>query len=130
MFIDHTSSLNPEGIQENYLGNEVTEPMDVFKFKKSTYQMFNLIHTHVISMAIIFFIIGLLLLITDLNKYLKLFLIIEPFLSIIITFAGIYYLWTGILWMKYVIFISSLLMTLVYFASASIVLYQCIFVKK
>ena len=130
MFIDHTSSLNPEGIQENYLGNEVTEPMDVFKFKKSTYQMFNLIHTHVISMSIIFFIIGLLLSITDLNKYLKLFLIIEPFLSIIITFAGIYYLWTGILWMKYVIFISSLLMTLVYFASASIVLYQCIFVKK
>ena len=130
MFIDHTSSLNPEGIQENYLGNEVTEPMDVFKFKKSTYQMFNLIHAHVVSMAIIFFIIGLLLLITDLNKYLKLFLIIEPFLSIIITFAGIYYLWTGILWMRYIIFASSLLMTLVYFASASIVLYQCIFVKK
>ena len=130
MFIDHTSSLNPEGIQENYLGNEVTEPIDVFKFKKSTYQMFNLIHTHVISMAIIFFIIGLLLLITDLNKYLKLFLIIEPFLSIIITFAGIYYLWTGLFWMKYIIFASSLLMTLVYFASASIVLYQCIFIKK
>ena len=130
MFIDHTSSLNPEGIQENYLGNEVTEPIDVFKFKKSTYQIFNLIHTHVISMSIIFFIMGLLLSVTDLNKYFKTFLIIEPFFSIIITFAGIYYLWTGILWMKYIIFVSSLLMTLVYFASASIVLYQCIFIKK
>lgn len=130
MFIDHTSSLNPEGIQENYLGNEVTEPVDVFKFKKSTYQMFNLIHTHVISMSIIFFIMGLLLSITDLNKYFKVFLIIEPFFSIVVTFLGIYYLWTGILWMKYLIFISSLLMTLVYFASAFIVLYQSIFVKK
>ena len=79
MFIDHTSSLNPQGIQDNYLGNEVTERIDVIKFKKSSYQMFNLIHTHVISMSIIFFIMGLLLSITDLNKYLKAFLIIEPF---------------------------------------------------
>jgi len=130
MFIDHTSSLNPKGIQDNYLGNEVTEPTDVIKFKKSTYQMFNLIHTHVISMAIIFFIMGLLLLISDLNKYLKVFLIIEPFFSIVLTFTGIYFLWKGILWMKYIIFISSILMTLVYFASAFIVLYQSVFVKK
>jgi len=130
MFIDHTSSLNPQGIQDNYLGNEVTEPIDVIKFKKSSYQMFNLIHTHVISMSIIFFIMGLLLSITDLNKYLKAFLIIEPFFSIAATFLGIYYLWTGILWMKYIIFISSLIMTLVYFASAFIVLYQSVFLKK
>ena len=130
MFIDHTSSLNPQGIQDNYLGNEVAEPTDIIKFKKSTYQMFNLIHTHVISMSIIFFIMGLLLSITDLNKYLKAFLIIEPFFSIAATFLGIYYLWTGILWMKYIIFISSLIMTLVYFASAFIVLYQSVFVKK
>ncbi len=130
MFIDHTSSLNPKGIQDNYLGNEVTEPTDVIKFKKSTYQMFNLIHTHVISMAIIFFIMGLLLSITDLNKYLKGFLIIEPFCSIIVTFFGIYYLWTGVLWMKYLIFISSILMTFVFFISAFVVLYQSIFIKK
>ncbi len=130
MFIDHTSSLNPEGIQENYLGNEVTEPTEIIKFKKSTYQMFNLIHTHVISMSIIFFIMGLLLSISDLNKYLKVFLIIEPFFSIVLTFTGIYFLWKGILWMKYIIFISSILMTLVYFASAFIVLYQSVFIKK
>ena len=130
MFIDHTSSLNPKGIQDNYLGNEVTEPTEIIKFKKSTYQMFNLIHTHVISMSIIFFIMGLLLSISDLNKYLKVFLIIEPFFSIVLTFTGIYFLWKGILWMKYIIFISSILMTLVYFASAFIVLYQSVFVKK
>jgi len=81
-------------------------------------------------MAIIFFIMGLLLSITDLNKYLKGFLIIEPFFSIIVTFFGIYYLWTGVLWMKYLIFISSILMTFVFFISAFIVLYQSIFIKK
>ena len=130
MFIDHTSSLKPDGIQENYLGNEAVEPADIIKFKKSAYQMFNLIHAHVISMAIIFFIMGLLLSITDLNRYLKAFLIIEPFFSIIITFLGIYYLWKGILWMKYVIFISSILMTLVFFSSSLIILYQSILSKK
>ena len=43
---------------------------------------------------------------------------------------GIYYLWKGILWMKYVIFISSILMTLVFFSSSLIILYQSILSKK
>ena len=130
LLVDHTSSLSPTGIEENYLGNESKEAQAVFKFKKSKYQIYNLIHSHIISMSIIFFITGLILLITDLNYYFKMFLIIEPFVSILTTFGGIYLLWHGITWMKYVIFISSSIMALVFLISCYIILRQSLSKKS
>ena len=92
LLVDHTSSLS-NGIEENYLGNESQETQAIYKFKKSKYQIYNLIHSHIISMSIIFFITGYLL-ITDLNYYFKMFLIIEPFVSILMTLVeSIYFEW-------------------------------------
>ena len=129
LLVDHTSSLSPTGIEENYLGNESKDPQNIYKFKKTKYQIYNLLHSHIISMSMIFFITGLLLLITDLNYYFKMFLIIEPFVSILITFGGIYLLWNGVTWMKYVIFISSTIMAIVFLISCYIILRQS-FSKK
>ena len=81
-------------------------------------------------MSIIFFITGLLLLITDLNYYFKMFLIIEPFVSILMTFGGIYLLWNGVTWMKYVIFISSTIMAIVFLISSYIILRQSLSKKS
>ena len=124
LLVDHTSSLSPIGIEENYLGNESKDPQVIYKFKKTKYQIYNLLHSHIISMSIIFFITGLLLLIADLNYYFKMFLIIEPFVSILMTFGGIYLLWNGVTWMKYVIFISSTIMAIVFLISCYIILHQ------
>lgn len=130
LLVDHTSSLSPTGIEENYLGNESKDPQDIYKFKKTKYQIYNLLHSHIISMSIIFFITGLLLLITDLNYYFKMFLIIEPFVSILMTFGGIYLLWNGVAWMKYVIFISSTIVAIVFLISCYIILLQSLSKKS
>ena len=130
LLVDHTSSLSPIGIEENYLGNESKDPQIIYKFKKTKYQIYNLLHSHIISMSIIFFITGLLLLITDLNYYFKMFLIIEPFVSILMTFGGIYLLWNGVTWMKYVIFISSTIMAIVFLISCYIILLQSLSKKS
>ena len=130
LLVDHTSSLSPTGIEENYLGNESKDPQNIYKFKKTKYQIYNLLHSHIISMSIIFFITGLLLLITDLNYYFKMFLIIEPFVSILMTFGGIYLLWNGVAWMKYVIFISSTIMAIVFLISCYIILLQSLSKKS
>ena len=130
LLVDHTSSLSPTGIEENYLGNESKDPQDIYKFKKTKYQIYNLLHSHIISMSIIFFITGLLLLITDLNYYFKMFLIIEPCVSILMTFGGIYLLWNGVAWMKYVIFISSTIMAIVFLISCYIILLQSLSKKS
>lgn len=129
LFVGETSSANLNGIEEHYLGNEENEDALVMKFKKSEKEMLTLFHNHTLSMSIIFFLVGLLLSITKLNKNLKLFLIIEPFVSVILTFGGIYLLWTGLLWMKYIVIFSGTLMSLTFTVSIIIILSQ-LFAKK
>ncbi|AUP78077.1 hypothetical protein [Flavivirga eckloniae] len=129
LFVGETSSANPNGIEEHYLGNEDDENAEVMRFKKSDQEMLTLVHNHILSMSIIFFLVGLIVSITQLNKKLKLFLIVEPFISVILTFGGLYMLWVGMLWMKYIVMFSGILMTLTFTASILIILKQLL-VKK
>ena len=124
LFVNQTSTTAPQGIEENYLGNEEDEQAPVMKFKKSEREMLTIIHTHVLSMSFIFFLLGILVWCARLPKKIKLFLTIEPFLSVLLTFGGIYFLWTGVLWMKYVVVFSGILMTATFFVSSLLVLYQ------
>jgi len=124
LFIDETSSANPKGIEEQYLGNESDEHAEVMKFKKSDQEMLTLVHNHILSMSIIFFLLGLILSTTQLNKTLKLFLMIEPFVSVVLTFGGLYLLWKDMLWMTYIVMFSGILMTLTYTLSVLIILVQ------
>lgn len=123
-FVRQTESDHPAGIEENYLGNEDIDDAAVMKFKKGEREMLTIIHTHILSISFIFVLLGGLVAITSLPRKLKAFLMIEPFVSIILTFGGIYLMWAGMLWMKWVVMISGTLMTLVFIASALLVLIQ------
>lgn len=124
LFVGETSSASPKGIEEQYLGNEQDEDAAVMKFKKSKKEMLTLVHNHILSMSIIFFLLGLLVSITQLGKKLKLCLMIEPFLSVVLTFGGLYFLWSGVLWVKYIVMLSGMLMVLSFTLSAFIILKQ------
>lgn len=126
-FVNHTHSNTLDGVVENYLGNEEKPDAEVMKFKKEKREMLVIIHTHVLSMSFIFFLLGGIVLLTRLPEKIKFFLIIEPFISIVLTFGGIYYLWKGYLWMNYVVIFSGILMTLVFSIAVIIILYQLIF---
>ena len=123
-FVRQTESIAPNGIEENYLGNEDREDVQVMKFKKGKREMLTIIHTHILSMSFIFFLLGGLVSITTLSLKKKAFLMIEPFASIILTFGGIYLMWLGVSWMKYIVMLSGTLMTIVFIISAGVVLFQ------
>ena len=125
LFIRETDSTTPLGIEENYLGNESDEEAQVMKFKKGNREMLTIVHTHILSMSMIFFLLGGLVWIAKAPKKWKLFLTVEPFLSVILTFGGIYLMWIGINWFKYVVIFSGVLMTLTFVAGAALVLWQC-----
>ena len=129
LFVEETSSINPSGVEEQYLGNEFDDEAIVMKFKKSKREMLTLVHNHILSMSIIFVLLGLITLTTKLNRKLKLVLVLEPFLSIILTFGGLYFLWLGVLWFKYVVIVSGILMTICFTLSVLIILKQ-LFIKK
>ena len=124
LFINNTNSNSPDGMEENYLGNEKDENSPVMKFKKSEREMLSILHNHILSTSFIFFFLGGLLALTSLPKKIKSFLMLEPFLSILLTFGGIYLMWNGILWMKYVVMISGIVMTGVFIVGAILILYQ------
>jgi hypothetical protein len=124
LFVSETSTTSSDGIVENYNGNEEDEDAEVMKFKKSEREMLTIVHTHILSMSLVFFLLGVLVCLTNLPKKLKLFLTVEPFLSVLLTFGGIYFIWSGVLWMKYVVMFSGFLMTSTFTISAVLVLYQ------
>jgi len=124
LFVSQTNTTHAAGVEENYLGNEDDENAEVMKFKKSDREMLTIIHTHILSMSFIFFLLGILVWLTKLPKNWKLFLTVEPFVSVILTFGGIYLLWIGVLWMKYVVIFSGILMTATFTLSSIFVLFE------
>ncbi len=129
-FVFETTSLKSSEIETHYLGNENDENAEIMKFKKNEKQILTVIHNHIISMSIIFFLVSLILSTTSINKKLKYFLMIEPFISILLTFGGIYLLWIGILWFKYIIVLSGFLMTFCFISALFTIIYQILFSKK
>ncbi len=128
-FVNDTSKSNPQGIEERYLGNEENEAATTMQFKKSKAEIMTLVHNHILSLSVIFFLLGGLVATTGVNKKLKLFLMIEPFISILFTFGGIYLMWSGVIWFKYVIMISGMLMTLTFLLSTFFIL-RALLIKK
>lgn len=111
-FLVRTTDLQPSGIEMNYNGNENDDEAVEMKFKKSEREMLSIIHSHAISMSLIFFALGAIVSITSISDKVKLWLITKPLISIIVTFGGVWLLWKGVAWMKYIVMVSGIIMTL------------------
>lgn len=128
-FVNETTSMESSEIESHYLGNENDEEAEIMKFKKNKREILTLVHNHILSMSVIFFLLALILATTSFPIKLKYILMIEPFISILLTFGGIYILWLGVTWFKYVIMISGVLMTLSFVISVILVFYNLFFQK-
>lgn len=125
-FVNETTDNKAQGVVENYNGNENNVDAETMKFKKSEHEMYNILHTHFLSLSVIFFILGLLIYGTSINTTLRKFLMIEPLISVILTFGGIYFLWLGVEWMSYIVMLSGVLMTASYTLAVVLVLRQLV----
>lgn len=128
-FVRSTTNANPSGIEQRYLGNEDDENATKMMFKKSEGEILTTVHSHILSLSVIFFLVAIIISTTAINQKFKFFLMVEPFLSLIFTFGGIYFLWKEIHWMKYVVMISGFLMTATYTASIIIITKE-LFIKR
>jgi hypothetical protein len=129
-FVSDTTSMKPSGVETHYLGNESDEESNIMKFKKSRDEILTIVHNHILSMSVIFFLLSVLLATTSINRKLKYFLMVEPFVSIILTFGGIYLLWKGVLWFKYIVVFSGIFLTLSFVLSTGSIVYQILVPKK
>lgn len=125
--LKQTTDLNSKGVEENVLGNEMDAEAKELKFKMSERELHGIIHTHVITLSIVFIFLQILLYFSSASLFLKTFLMIEPILSIITTFGGLWLLWLGYSWVKYLIMISGTLMHLSLALILIILLYDLLF---
>lgn len=84
--------------------------------------MLTIINTNILSISFIFFMLGILVWGTSQSIKLKTFLTVEPFVSVLLTFGGIYMLWLGYSLFYYVVVFSGILMTLIYVLGVLVVL--------
>ena len=130
-YIYYTTSLNPEGTIEHYNGSEVFDDDIPEEFPKTLENMILTTHAHVNSFAMISLIIGLIFYFNSIvvNKF-KLFLMVEPFISTIVTFSCLWlmrYLSDNFV---YLVIISSTIMYLCWSVMVLICLYELNFKKR
>lgn len=125
-FVRVTTSLDADGVEQNYLGNEEDEDAEIMHFKKSEQEVLTLVHNHILSLSLIFFVMGVLLYMTNTNTRTKGFLMFEPFVSLLLTFGGIYLLWKGLTWFKYIIMISGSLMVFSLLLMSMLIIKGCL----
>ena len=125
-YIGYTMQYSPSGTSEHFAGSKISDDFDIpDKYPKPFTELLNTTHTHVISLTFIFLIIGGIFYFNSIiTGTMKTFLIVEPFISIIVTFGGIWLVRFIHPEFSYLVILSGILMYLSYFIMASTIFYE------
>ena len=128
LYVYINSEFSPSGMIEQYLGNDDQwNP----KLAKTLIDLVSHTHDHITMFAFMFLTMGIIFTFNSLIKgFWKSFLIIEPFISIIITFGGFFIIRFVNTDFSYIIILSSSLMYLCFYVMLFVCLYELIFLKK
>lgn len=131
-FLYYTTSYSTKGAIERYNGSQVSEEFEIAEnYPKPISEIFITTHNHIIAFTLIFTVIASIFYFSSIvNNSLKTFLLVEPFISIIISF--------GSLWLMrfvnpnfvFLMAVSSTLIYLSYFTMVSLILYEIFFKRN
>ena len=127
LYLHSTTSMTTAGTVERYNGSNVddNEFEIIESYPKPVSEMLLTTHSHIISFAFIFGLIGIVFYFSSIVEgFWKNFLLIEPLVSVLITFSsiwGIRYIHEGFV---YVTIISSSLMYISFYAIVAISFYE------
>lgn len=111
------TGLSPDGIEESYNGNEDDEEAKKLIFRKSNFEILTTVHSHVFTLGVIFVFTGFLVYFTSIQSTFKLALMIEPLISLVVSFASLILMWKGFEIFKYLAYLSGGLMHLCFILS-------------
>ena len=128
LYVYLNSEFSSSGIIEQYLGNnDEWEP----KLPKTLPDLVSHTHEHITMFAIIFLSLSFIFSYNDTIKgFWKRFLMLEPFISIIITFGGFFVIRYIAINFSYIIMISSLLMYICFYVMLFVCLYELVLLNK
>lgn len=129
IYLNYTTDYTPKGTIQRYNGTDIEQEMDDFdipeNYPKPISEMLITTHNHILGFSFIFFITGLIFYFNSIiNGFWKSFLLIEPPISIVITFSSIWlmrYLHEDFV---YLTIFSSIVLYLSFFFMASVSVYE------
>ena len=125
-----TTNMTPAGSIEQFNGSIVAEDEIPEKFEKPLENMILTTHNHVSMFSIISLLIGSIFYFNSLiNGKLKLFLLLEPFISIILTFSSMWFMRYVDYSFVYIMILSALIMYICWTAMILTSLYELTFKK-
>lgn len=112
VFIEATTHLTPRGVVEQYkgIGEDRMEEVKELKFPKPFKDMLTTTHNHILGLSPLFLIVGFLYLQLGRQEPWRVAVAIEPLISLILTFGGLWvmrYFWSPFV---YVVILSGTLM--------------------
>lgn len=98
LFVKHTTRMSTDGIAERYRGTEAMgiDPDKLpddreIQYEKSEAEILNITHAHIITLSLLFLVVGgIFALSSGLPSWLRGFVLVEPFVSIVLTFGGMW----------------------------------------
>ena len=125
-YVGYTTQYSSIGTSEHFAGSKVSDDFDIpDKYPKPISELLNTTHTHVISMTFIFLIIGGIFYFNSIiTGSMKIILILEPFISIMATFGGIWLIRFIHPGFSYLVLLSGILMYMSFFIMAITIFYE------
>lgn len=121
VYVYHNTGMGVSGIAAHYHGDE-----GEMKFGKSPAEMLGIVHTHLLGMGTLFFLIAILYALGDSNARAKVFWSTETLLSLLTTFGALWLVAVGWRWPLWLLFPSSLLMVIGFAVMSVSILCQCL----
>lgn len=128
VFIEATTNLTPQGVVEQYKGiseNRIDQ-VEELKFPKPVKDMLTTTHNHILGLSSLFLIVGLLYLHVGKQEKWRVAVAVEPLLSLVVTFGGLWvmrYVWDPFV---YVVILSGTLMVGSYAWMSIVIMRECI----
>ena len=135
IYIYFTTSMTIEGTEIRYAGDNIPEEFDpeidvLESPPKSALELISHAHSHIISFSFIFFLTALIF---EKNSIItgkwKRILMIEAFVSILLTFGGFFLIRFIDRGFSYLVITSSLIMYISFYIMVLVCLYELIFIK-
>jgi len=131
VYLNYTTDMSPSGTTERWNGSATNAEMDfeiAENYPKSISEILATTHTHIISFALIFGIAGFIFNYNSIVKgHWKKFLMLEPIISILVTFSSIWLMRFVHESFVYLAILSAVFMYTSYFIVVGISLYELLF---
>ncbi len=125
-FVNHTTSLTPDGAVERFRGSETGDEFEIPEnYPKPVSEMLVTTHNHILGFSFIFGSVGLIFYFNRRVKgILKKILLIEPFISIILSFGSLWLMRYFHHSFVYVTIISAILLYISFYIMIVISIYD------